>query len=32
MKGSGLLTNERARLVEKTQHNLLTELDCDTGH
>jgi uncharacterized protein (DUF2164 family) len=31
MKDNTLSTNEKARLVEKVQHYLLTELDCDAG-
>jgi uncharacterized protein (DUF2164 family) len=31
MKDNALSTNEKARLVEKIQHYLLTELDCDAG-
>ncbi|MBL4899456.1 MAG: DUF2164 domain-containing protein, partial [Colwellia sp.] len=31
MKDNYLSTNEKARLVEKVQHYLLTELDCDAG-
>ena len=29
MKDNDLSTNEKAHLVEKIQHYLLTELDCD---
>lgn len=31
MKDNDLSENEKARLVEKVQHYLLTELDCDAG-
>jgi uncharacterized protein (DUF2164 family) len=31
MKENDLSTNEKACLVEKIQHYLLTELDCDAG-
>lgn len=31
MKNYDISTNEKSRLIEKIQHYLLTELDCDAG-
>jgi len=31
MKDNSLSANEKSRLVERIQHYLLTELDCDAG-